>query len=132
MIIQKEENHGDYLVTRQHPQQNRIFMEKTNALYLVVSAGCGVACNVRNYLKTLDWEVLPHPPYSPDVAPSDYHLLRLMAHALSEQRFTSYEDTKNWVDLWIASKDKEFFKLGIRTLPERWKLGIANDGKYFD
>ncbi|GBP44230.1 Mariner Mos1 transposase [Eumeta japonica] len=28
MIIQKEENHGDYLATRQHPQQNRIFMEK--------------------------------------------------------------------------------------------------------
>lgn len=28
MIIQKEENHGDYLATSQHPQQNRIFMEK--------------------------------------------------------------------------------------------------------
>ncbi|GBP16153.1 Mariner Mos1 transposase [Eumeta japonica] len=26
MITQKEENHGDYLATRQHPQQNRIFM----------------------------------------------------------------------------------------------------------
>ncbi|GBP94327.1 Mariner Mos1 transposase [Eumeta japonica] len=54
--------------------------------------------SVENYLKTLDWEVLPQPPYSPDIAPSDYHLLRSMAHALSEQQFTSYEDTKNWVD----------------------------------
>ncbi|GBP19802.1 Mariner Mos1 transposase [Eumeta japonica] len=35
-------------------------------------------------------------------------------------RFTSYEDTKNWVNSWIASKDKEFFSLGIRMLPERW------------
>ncbi|GBP75182.1 Mariner Mos1 transposase [Eumeta japonica] len=51
-----------------------------------------VAVPVKNYLKTLDWEVLPHPPYSPDIAPSDYHLLRSMAHALSEQRYTSYED----------------------------------------
>ncbi|GBP05810.1 Mariner Mos1 transposase [Eumeta japonica] len=54
-----------------------------------------VAAPVKNYLKTLDWEVLPHPPYSTDIAPSDYHLFLSMAHALSEQRFTSYEDTKN-------------------------------------
>ena len=30
---------------------------------------------VKTYLGTLKWEVLPHLPYSPDVAPSDYHLL---------------------------------------------------------
>ncbi|GBP91654.1 Mariner Mos1 transposase [Eumeta japonica] len=51
---------------------------------------------------------------------SDYHVFRIMAHALLEQRCTSYEDTKNWVDSWIASKDKKFFRLGIRTLPVRW------------
>ncbi|GBP13816.1 Mariner Mos1 transposase [Eumeta japonica] len=43
---------------------------------------------VKNYLKALDCEVLPHPPYSPDIAPSDYHLFRSMAHALPEQRST--------------------------------------------
>ncbi|GBP05005.1 Mariner Mos1 transposase [Eumeta japonica] len=61
------------------------------------------AVPVKNYLKTLDWEVLPHPPYSPDTTPSDYHLFRSMAHALSEQRFTSYEDTKNLVEVADAS-----------------------------
>ncbi|GBP37987.1 Mariner Mos1 transposase [Eumeta japonica] len=66
-----------------------------------------------------------------DIAPSNYHLFRSTAHALSEQRFTSYEDTKNWVDSWIASKDNEFFRLGIQTLPERWKK-VASDGQYFD
>lgn len=90
-----------------------------------------VAAPVKTYLETLNWEVLPHPPYSPDLAPSDYHLFRSMAHGLSEQRFTSYEDTKNWVDLWIASKDEEFFRRGIRMLPERWGKVMANDGKYF-
>jgi hypothetical protein len=25
-------------------------------------------------VQELDWEILPHPPYSPDLAPSDYHL----------------------------------------------------------
>ncbi|GBP05500.1 Mariner Mos1 transposase [Eumeta japonica] len=76
--------------------------------------------------------VLPHPPYSPDIAPSDYRLIRSMAYAMSEQRFTSYEDTKNWADSWIASKGMEFFRLGIRTLPERWKKVVASDGQYFN
>ncbi|GBP87168.1 Mariner Mos1 transposase [Eumeta japonica] len=98
MIIQKEENHGEYLATRQHRQQNRIFMEKTHGV------------TVKKYLKALDWEVVPHPPYSPDIAPSDYNLFRSLAHALSEQRFTSYEDTKPRVDSWIASKDKGVFQ----------------------
>ena len=43
-----------------------------------------VAVLVKTYLKTLKWEVLPH-PYSPDIVPSDYHLFRSMTHDLSEQ-----------------------------------------------
>ena len=40
------------------------------------NAGLHVARPVKTYLETLKWEVLPHPPYFPDVAPSDYHLFR--------------------------------------------------------
>ncbi|GBP82448.1 Mariner Mos1 transposase [Eumeta japonica] len=58
-----------------------------------------VAVPGKNYLKTLDWEVLPHPPYSSDIAPSDYHLFRSMVHALSEQRFTSHHMKKSKIVL---------------------------------
>lgn len=91
-----------------------------------------VAAPVKTYLETLNWEVLPHPPYSPDIAPSDFHLFRSMTHGLSEQHFTSYEDIKNWVDSWIASKDEAFFRRGIRMLPERWEKVVASDGQYFE
>jgi len=79
-----------------------------------------VAAPVETYLETLKWEVLPHPPYSPDIALSDYHLFRSM-HGLSEQHFTSYEDTKNYIDDWIASKDETFFRRGIHMQPETWE-----------
>ena len=29
-----------------------------------------VAAPVKTYMETLNWEVLPHPPYSPDIVPS--------------------------------------------------------------
>jgi len=57
-----------------------------------------VVTPVKTYLETLKWKVLPYPPYSPDIAPSDYHLFQSMMHGLSEQHFTSYEDIKNCID----------------------------------
>ena len=43
-----------------------------------------------------------------------------------------YEEFKNWVDSWIASKDEEFFKRGIRMLPERWSKIVERDRQYFE
>ncbi|UYV76574.1 hypothetical protein LAZ67_14001221 [Cordylochernes scorpioides] len=80
-----------------------------------------VAKVVKETLEALQWDVLPHPLYSPDIAPSDYHMFRSMTHGLAEQHFTSYEEAKNWVNVWITSKDEEFFRNGIRMLPERWE-----------
>jgi len=68
-----------------------------------------VTKSVKTYLATLKWEVLSHPPYSPDIAFFDYHLLRSMAHGLANQHLRSYEEVKNWIETWIASKDKQFF-----------------------
>ncbi|UYV71187.1 hypothetical protein LAZ67_8002076 [Cordylochernes scorpioides] len=91
-----------------------------------------VAKVVKETLEALQWDVLPHPLYSPDIAPSDYHMFRSMTHSLAEQHFTSYEEAKNWVNVWIASKDEEFFRHGIRMLPERWEKVVAKDGQYFE
>ncbi|EGI58030.1 Mariner Mos1 transposase [Acromyrmex echinatior] len=71
----------------------------------------------QDYLETLKWEVLSH-LYSPDVAPSDYHLFRSMAHGLADQHFRSYEEVKNWIDSWIASKDDRFFDAGFVRCPK--------------
>ncbi|KAG5318840.1 MOS1T transposase, partial [Pseudoatta argentina] len=86
---------------------------------------------VKTYLETLKWEVLPHPPYSPDIAPSDFHLFRSMAHGLADRRFHSYEEAQKWIDSWIASKDMSFFRRGIHVLPERWEKVVSSDGQYF-
>ena len=49
---------------------------------------------VKNTLKALNWEILLHPPYSPDLAPSDYHLFESMGHSLAVQRFANFEEVE--------------------------------------
>ena len=59
---------------------------------------------VKIYLEMLKWDVLPHPSYSPDIAPSDYWLFRRMQQVW----FTSFAEIENWLQNWIASKDYFF------------------------
>ena len=78
-----------------------------------------IAKPVKTYLETLKWEVLPHLPYSPDIAPFDYYLFRSMSHSLADEQFRSYEAIEKWLDSWISSKDEHFYRNSIRALPER-------------
>ena len=45
----------------------------------------------RKELLELGWEVMPHPPYSPDLAPSNYHLFRSLQNHLNGKTFDSNE-----------------------------------------
>ena len=44
----------------------------------------------------------------------------------------TYENTKDWVDSWIASKAEAFFRRSIRMLPERWEKVVASDEQYYE
>ena len=91
-----------------------------------------VAIPVKNYLGNSGWEVLPHPPYSPDLAPSDYHLYRSMENALTGIRFTSERGIKNWLDSFLAAKPAQFLWDRIHKLTERWEKVRTSDGQYFE
>jgi hypothetical protein len=43
----------------------------------------------KSAIQELDWKILPHPPYSPDLPPSDYHLLRSLSNNLCGAEFPS-------------------------------------------
>ena len=45
-------------------------------------------------LKALEWETVPHPPYSPDLAPSDFHLFRPLKQFVKQKTFVNYESLK--------------------------------------
>jgi histone-lysine N-methyltransferase SETMAR len=60
-------------------------------------------------IKELNWEILDHPPYSPDLAPSDYHLFRLQNH-LNNKKFERFEEVNDAILAYFESKPRSFYK----------------------
>lgn len=85
---------------------------------------------VQKLVEEMGWDRLVQPAYSPDLAPSDYHLFRSMQLSLADKRFKNGIEVVNWIPGWIASKGEDFFYRGIHKLPDRWSEVIANDGEY--
>ena len=57
-----------------------------------------VSKTVQEASQVLNWEILPHPPYSPDIALSDYHLFRSMHNSILGERLSSCKKVTKLVD----------------------------------
>jgi len=55
-----------------------------------------------NTIQQLNWEVLEHPAYSPDLAPSYFHLFGPLKNAL-RGRFAADDEVKEAVHDWLCS-----------------------------
>ena len=86
----------------------------------------------RQKLRELGWEVIMHPPYSPDLAPSDYHLFLSMANALGGVKLDSKEACEKWLSEFFANKEGGFYEGGIMKLPSRWEQIIEQNGAYLN
>lgn len=80
----------------------------------------------------LGWELLPHPPYSADISPSDHHLFRSMLDEMAGHRFTSVDEIEHWIDAFLDSNPTSFFENGIQNLPELWENVVTANGQYFE
>lgn len=76
------------------------------------------------------WELLIHPPDSPDLAPSDYHLFPTMQNARHDVKLASRDDCAKWVPKFNFSMNQTFWWCGIVELLFRWKQVIEKNGEY--
>ena len=77
-----------------------------------------IAKSSHEKLLKLGWVVIPHPPYSPDLAPTDYHLFRSLADHLRDKKFDDVHDLKNYFENFFCEKSTEYYASGILCLPE--------------
>lgn len=88
------------------------------------------AKKTKRKLLGLGWEVLPHPPYSPDLAPTDFKLFLSLHNALRGKIFETVEQVRDFVADFLYSKSSGFFVRGFTALPDRWKEVIEYEGDY--
>lgn len=91
-----------------------------------------VAAVVRQKIAEFGWEVLQHPPYSPDLAPSDFHLFGPMKKFLAGKRFETDVEVKSAVRRWLHSNQTDFYEQGILKLVTRWEKCVEKVGDYVE
>jgi hypothetical protein len=70
----------------------------------------------------MHWEALLHPVYSPDLAPSDFHVFGPLKEALEGKKFRADDEVTLSVQRWLER--------GIMRLPEWWRRYVQVQGKY--
>ena len=83
-------------------------------------------------LNELGFENLQHPPYSPDLTPTYFHLFKDLDHFLSRKTFTNTPDLEHTINIFIDSQKSYFFRKGIYSLVDRWQKCTNVGGDYFD
>ncbi len=106
-------------------------VNRKGVLLLHDNARPHTAIAIRNKLREVSWEVLPHPPYSPDISPCYYYLFLSMSNFLANKRFTTEGEVKTEVDRFFTSKNPEFYSRGMNLLVERWQKIVDCNGDYF-
>lgn len=80
----------------------------------------------------LKYELLDHPPYSPDLAPSDFYLFRNLKQFLRGKHFLSNEEAIAAVEAYFADLPETHFRDGIKLLESHWAKCIKVNGDYIE
>ena len=78
------------------------------------------------------YELIPHPAYSPDLAPSDFFLFPNLKKDIYGLHFRSDEEVLTAVEEWVNGKDPDFFSSGLMALEHRWSKCITLEGNYIE
>jgi histone-lysine N-methyltransferase SETMAR len=94
------------------------------------NAHLNTAACINALIKLYNWEIFYHPPYSPDLAPSNYPLFTKMTVWLATQHFHSNEELIDGVNNWLHNLAAPFFDKGLQKLVLQYDKCLNVDGNY--
>jgi hypothetical protein len=82
-------------------------------------------------LEHFNWELFDHSPFSPYLAPSDYHLFIYLKNWLGSQRFNNNQLMAG-VKTWLSSQAADLSDTGIQKLIPRYDNCLSSGGDYIE
>ena len=83
-------------------------------------------------LAYLGFQCRDHPPYSPDLAPSNYHLFPGLRKQLQVRHFLSDAEVTAAAETWLNGRPSEFLLSGLQRIGQRAKKCIEIRGEYVE
>lgn len=77
-----------------------------------------------------DFDLIPHPAYSPDIALMDFGLFGTIKEKMGTYQYDDENDLKNGITEILDSFGQEFFEKLFITWEERLKICIHTKGEY--
>ncbi|KAG5317907.1 MOS1T transposase, partial [Pseudoatta argentina] len=119
-----------------HPEKRPLYAQRHDKVILLHdNARPHVAKPVKTYLETLKWEVLPNPLYSPDIAPSDFHLFRDDRRLTVDELSAMFPQISRSLLHEIITEALGYRKLSARWVPkqltDQHKLNRVEAGQEF-
>ena len=99
-------------------------------LFLQGNASSHTVTITHRKLADLHSEVLKYPIFSPDVAPSDYHLFPNFEKHHKGTKFLTTEDTMPALYDWFAAQPSAFYLGSLEKLEQKSKKCVELMGKY--
>jgi len=96
------------------------------------NAPAHTALSVTWYFASLGWIVVPHPPYSPDLAPCDFFLFLTMKKTLKGKRFATVEEVKTALQEALNNIKLQQFQRCFIQWEKRLDKCTVSNGEYFE
>ena len=87
---------------------------------------------IRSYLAKHQTSVVPHPPYSPDLAPADFFLFSKLKTTLKGRRFQTIGEIQENAIREYRAITESAFEEAFQQWKKRWERCIASRGNYFE
>ena len=86
----------------------------------------------KEQIASCGFSLVAHPPYSPDIAPSDFHLFKRLKNDLRGEKFDNPAQLQEKVSNLMASYSPNFYEEGFQQLLTRWRKCKEALGSYIE